>query len=139
MTTLASSTFALQAPARDRAAARRAARSQLQEMSKVWNDEGGLLNYAQAALVLDVSTKRVSELVKFNKLEKFEFLGRPYVSLDQVCERADQDLKAGRPRRSLGQRVVTTAKVFANADSVQARAVAVPESKARRKQARKQK
>jgi hypothetical protein len=137
MTTLASSTFALQAPARDRAAARRAARSQLKEMSKVWNAQGGLLNLAQGALVLGVSAKRVHELVRFGKLEKFEFLGRPYVSLNQVCKRADQDLKAGRPRRSVGQRVIMTAKVFAKADSLQARAVAVPESNSRRKQRKK--
>jgi hypothetical protein len=139
MTTFASSTYALQAPTRDRAAARRAARSQLEEMSKAWKVHGGLLNYAQGALTLGVSTKRVHELVRLGKLEKFEFLGRPYVSLNQVCERADQDLRAGRPRRSLGQRIAATVKVLANSDSVQARAVAVPGPKARRKQERKQK
>jgi predicted XRE-type DNA-binding protein len=139
MSTLTSSTFALRAPAPDREAARRAARSQLQEMSKVWNEQGGLLNYAQAALVLDVSTKRVSELVRLEKLKKFEFLGRPYVSLNQVCERADQDLRAGRPRRSIGQRVANTVIVLTKTDSVQARAAAVPGPKTRRKKERKQK
>ena len=38
-------------------------------------EEKGLLNYAQAALLLDVSTKRISELVRLRKLKPFDFLG----------------------------------------------------------------
>jgi Helix-turn-helix domain len=43
--------------------------------------EKGLPNHAQAALMLDVSTKRVGELVQQNKLTRFDFLGRTYVSM----------------------------------------------------------
>ena len=55
--------------------------------------EEGLLNCAQAGLVLDVSTQRVSELVRLRKLTRFEFFGRPYVSLREVGDRLAQQSK----------------------------------------------
>jgi len=94
--------------------------------------EEGLLNYAQAGLVLDVSTKRVSELVRLGKLTRFEFLGRTYVSLREVGDRLSQQRKAGRPRRSFGQRLLTAAKTVARSDVAQVAAEAFP-AKARRK------
>ncbi len=121
MTALASSTFALQSAPRERAAARREAHEQLQEMSDVMVREKGLLNYAQAALLLDVSTKRISELVRLEKLNHWVFLGRPYVSMIQVRERFQQDLKAGRPRRSIGKRVAASVKAALKTDRVQAK------------------
>src|SRR5438105_4187592 len=96
---LSSSTVALHASNEDRAVARAEAYAELQEMSKAMVEEKGLLNYAQAALLLDVSTKRVSELVRLGKLRRFYFLGRPYVSMREVGERYQQELKAGRPPR----------------------------------------
>src|SRR6266404_5486289 len=102
MTALASSTFALQAPSRERAAARREAYAELQKMSETMVREKGLLNYAQAGLLLDVSTKRISELVRLKKLRRFDFLGRTYVSMKDVGERYQQELKAGRPPSSVG-------------------------------------
>src|SRR2546429_1774223 len=98
MTALASSTVALQAAPADRAAARVAAYAELQEMSKAMVQEKGLLNYAQAGLLLDVSTKRISELVRLGKLKRFDFLGRTYVSMREVGERYQQELRVGRPR-----------------------------------------
>jgi len=120
MTTAASSTLALQAPRADRAAARAQAYAELQEMSEAMVREKGLLNYAQAALLLDVSTKRVSELVRTGKLKRFDFLGRAYVSMREVGERYQQDLKAGRPRRSVGKRAVASVKAALKADGAQA-------------------
>jgi hypothetical protein len=131
MTTIGSSTFALESSPRDRAAARREALGQLQEMSEAMREEG-LLNYAQAGLVLDVSTKRVSELVRLRKLTRFEFLGRTYVSLREVGDRLAQQIKAGRPRRSFGQRLSTTVKVIAQSDTIQIGAEALG-GKGRRK------
>src|SRR6267143_1854658 len=93
MTVTASSTLALQARPVDRAAARAQAYVELQEMSEAMVREKGLLNYAQAALLLDVSTKRVSELVRLAKLRRFYFLGRPYVSMREVGERHQKELK----------------------------------------------
>src|SRR5437764_7426362 len=84
MTEIASSTFALQAAPAQRAAAREEARRQIKRMSQAMIDEKGLLNHAQAALLLDVSTKRVGELVRLGKLTDFTFLGRKYVSMRQV-------------------------------------------------------
>ena len=121
MTVAASSTLALQASRPDRAAARAQAYAELQEMSKTMVQEKGLLNYAQAALLLDVSTKRVSELVRTGKLKRFDFLGRPYVSVRQVGQRYQQDLKAGRPRLSVGRKALVGLKAALKTDSAQAK------------------
>jgi hypothetical protein len=88
-------------------------------MSETMVREKGLLNYAQAALVLDVSTKRFSELVRTGKLRRFDFLGRAYVSMREVGERHKQDLKAGRPRQSVGKRVAASVKAALKTNRVQ--------------------
>jgi len=119
MSAISSSTFALQAPRSDRAEARAEAYAELQEMSKAMVEEKGLLNFAQAALLLDVSTKRVSELVRLGKLRRFYFLGRPYVSMRELGERYQQELKAGRPRRSLPKRAAASVKAALKTDSAQ--------------------
>jgi hypothetical protein len=121
MTAIASSTFALQAAPADRAAAREDARQQMKRMSDAMVDEKGLLNHAQAALLLDVSTKRVGELVRLGKLTDFTFLGRKYVSMREVWERNKQELKAGRPPRSIGKRVAASLKAAVKTDRVQAK------------------
>ena len=121
MTVVASSTLALQASRADRAAARAQAYGELQEMSEAMVREKGLLNYAQAALLLDVSTKRVSELVRTGKLKPLDFLGRRYVSMREVGERYQQDLKAGRPRRSVGRQAAAAVKAAFKTDRVQAK------------------
>src|SRR6266566_6921904 len=121
MTALASSTVALQAAPADRAAARREAYAELQKMSEAMVEEKGLLNYAQAGLLLDVSTKRISELVRLGKLKPFDFLGRRYVSMLEVGERYQQELKAGRPRRSVGKRAAASVKAALKTDRVQAK------------------
>jgi hypothetical protein len=120
MTRIASSTFALQGPPADRAAAREDACRQMERMSKAMVEEKGLLNHAQAALMLDVSTKRVGELVRLGKLTDFVFLGRKYVSMREVWERNTQELKAGRPPGSIGKRVAASLKAAAKTDSAQA-------------------
>jgi hypothetical protein len=133
MTAIASSTFALKASPRDRAAARREAWGQLREMSRVMIEEEGLINYAQGGLVLNVSTKRVSELVRLGKLKRFDFLGRTYVSLKEVCDRAERDLKAGRPKRNIAERVSTVVRLLRKSDAVQLGAAAVPPKRERKK------
>ena len=120
MTPSASSTFALQAPLADRAAAREEAHREMERMSEAMIEEKGLLNHAQAALLLDVSTKRVGELVRLGKLTDFTFLGRKYVSMREVWERNNQELKAGRPPRSIGKRVAASLKAAVKTDSGQA-------------------
>jgi hypothetical protein len=121
MTAIASSTLALQARPADRAAARAQAYAELQEMSKAMIEEKGLLNYAQAALLLDVSTKRISELVRLGKLKRFHFLGRSYVSMREVGERYRQELKAGRPPRGFPKRAVASVKAALKTDAAQAK------------------
>src|SRR5881392_742733 len=121
MTAVASSTLALQARPADRAAARAEAYAELQEMSKAMVEQKGLLNFAQAGLLLDVSTKRISELVRLKKLRRFDFLGRTYVSMQEVGERYQQELKAGRPPRSIGKRAVVGVKAALKTDKAQAK------------------
>ncbi len=120
MTPIASSTLALQAAPANRAGAREDARRQMKKMSDAMVEEKGLLNHAQAALLLDVSTKRVGELVRLGKLTDFTFLGRKYVSMREIWERNRQELKAGRPPRSTGKRVAASLKAAVKTDSGQA-------------------
>src|SRR6266566_8739464 len=120
MTPTAASTLALKAAPADRAAARDDARRQVKKMSDAMVEEKGLLNHAQAALLLDVSTKRVGELVRLGKLRDFTFLGRKYVSMREIWERNTQELKAGRPPRSAGKRIAAQLKAAVNTDSAQA-------------------
>src|SRR5881296_1421205 len=108
MSRIVSSTFALQAAREDRAVAREEARQQVEKMSEAMIKEKGLLNHAQAGLMLDVSTKRVGELVRLGKLTRFDFLGRTYVSMREIWERDRQELRAGKPPRPVGRRVVAS-------------------------------
>ena len=91
--------------------------AELRQMSLASQQEEGLLNHAQAALVLEVSTRRVGELVELGKLKRFDFLGRTYVSVKDVMARRAADVKAGRPpRRLLGKRLKLAAKVVGKYD-----------------------
>ena len=121
MTAVASSTFALQAAPADRAAAREEARHEMQKMSEAMIEEKGLLNHAQAALLLDVSTKRVGELVRLDKLTDFTFLGRKYVSMREIWARNEQELKAGRPPMPKGKQIKARLKAALKHDSLQVR------------------
>ena len=93
---------------------------QLRAMSKAMRDEDGLLNHAQAALFLEVSARRVAELVELGKLTRFEFLGRTYVSAKEILARRDADVKAGRPKRGVGKRIAIAVKVVGAMDLAQA-------------------
>ena len=115
MSRIISSTLALQAAPGDRALAREEAWQQVEKMSEAMIEEKGLLNHAQAALLLDVSTRRVGELVRLRKLTDFTFLGRKYVSMREVWDRNKQDLKAGRRPRRMGQRLPAQSKGAAQA------------------------
>ncbi len=90
-------------------------------MSDAMVEEKGLLNHVQAAVMLDVSTKRVGELVRLGKLTRFDFLGRTYVSMREIWERNQQELRAGRPPRPLGRKIAASLKAAVQTDSLQAR------------------
>jgi hypothetical protein len=108
--------------------------AELRQMSKASFDHDGLLNHAQAALILDVSRRRVAELVELGKLTRLNFLGRTYVSVREVMARRDADVKAGRPKRTMGQRLKYAGKAFAKYDLVNlAVSAATPERKKERR------
>jgi hypothetical protein len=94
--------------------------AELRQMSRVSQREEGLLNHAQAAAVLDVSPRRIAELVQLAKLCRFDFLGRTYVSVREVLERRNAELKAGRPPGSVTQKIRRVAKILGNYDAVNA-------------------
>jgi len=99
-------------------------------MTLTSQQEDGLLNHAQAAVVLEVSTRRISELVELGKLKRHDFLGRTYVSVKDVLARRAADVKAGRPARSIGKRLAMAAKFVAKYDPVNAAVdVITPEPK----------
>ena len=128
---------ALDAEQRDAAAAaeRQAARAEVDGMSAAMVEEEGLLNHVQAALLLGVSVKRIGELVRLGKLRRFDFLGRTYVSVREVRDRYRQELKAGRPKRSVVERAVASVKAALKTDSAQMElgGYAGPYEKAKRK------
>ena len=108
--------------------------AELRQMSKASLEHDGLLNHAQAALILDVSTRRIGELVELGKLTRLDFLGRTYVSVKEIVRRRDADLKVGRPRRSVAQRIRTAAKIMSQYDAVHATVdVLTPEPKKERR------
>jgi hypothetical protein len=108
-------------------------------MSDAMVEEKGLLNHAQAALMLDVSTKRVGELVRQGKLTRFDFLGRTYVSMREIWARNQMELRAGRPLAPLGRRIARSLKAAVQTDSLQARlgGYAGPHVKAQHKEAKR--
>src|SRR5947208_14615967 len=118
---MAASTFALQSAPSERAGERESANEEFQRMRDAMVDEKGLLNHEQAALILDVSTKRVGELVRLRKLTDFVFLGRKYVSMREVWERNRQELKAGRPPMPRGKRIAAQLKAALKHDRLQMR------------------
>jgi len=121
---------------------RHAARSagllaELRQMSRVSQREEGLLNHAQGAAVLEVSTRRIGELVELGKLTRYDFLGRTYVSVREILERREADVKAGRPSRSIAQRIRAAARVVGNYDPLNATIdVITPEPKKRKRRER---
>jgi hypothetical protein len=104
--------------------------AELRQMSHISQREEGLLNHAQAAAVLGVSARRIGELVELGKFARYNFLGRTYVSVREVLERRNAEVKAGRPPRSIGQKIRTAAKILGNYDALNAAIDAVtPEPK----------
>jgi hypothetical protein len=117
---------------------REKAHVELAAMSDAMIKEHGLLNHAQGSLLLGVSVKRVGELVRLGKLTRFDFLGRTYVSVREVRERHQQELKAGRPKRTLLQRAVASIEAALKTDAAQAAlgGFSGPYEKAKRKRKR---
>jgi hypothetical protein len=102
--------------ANERKGARSGLLREFEEMSRVMVEEEGLLNHSQAALVLDITPARVTELVNLGKLKRFDFLGRTYVSVKEVRKRRDEDIKAGRPARSGLRKWKVAAKIVGKSD-----------------------
>jgi hypothetical protein len=108
--------------------------AELMQMSRVSQREEGLLNHVQGGAVLGVSARRVAELVELGKLTRYDFLGRTYVSVREVLERRTADVKSGRPKRSMTQRIGTAAKVLGGYDAVNLTIDAITPEPKKRKQ-----
>lgn len=94
-------------------------RKKLERVSEVMVREEGLFNVAQSAIFLDVSRDRVYELLDLKMLTKYEVLGRIYISFKELKARRAADVKAGRPPRTLGQKVKIALKTTVKTDFVQ--------------------
>ncbi len=123
MTALATDVLSIPIAAPAKKSGREMTKAQLKReveaMSKAMVEEQGLLNHAQGGILLDVSTRRIGELVELGKLKRFDFLGRTYVSMREVRARREMDLKAGRPRRNFAQKLVAGVKSAINSDAGQ--------------------
>jgi hypothetical protein len=90
------------------------------QFMKVSRQEDGLFLPAQAAIALEVSNQRVLELIEVGRLRSWEFFGKRYVSCREVMQRVQSErLKGGRPKRTLGERVTSSAKILAGSDVAQ--------------------
>ena len=95
--------------------------AELRQMSHVSQREEGLLNDAQAAAVLGVSSRRIGELVELGKILSIRFpWAKETVSVREVLERRNAELRAGRPPRSVAQKIRTAAKILGKYDAVNA-------------------
>jgi hypothetical protein len=97
----------------------------IKDFIELSREEGGLLLPAQAALVLDVSRVRVFQLLDAGLLASWDFFGKRYLSVHQLQSRRESDVKAGRPKRTLAQRVVGTGKSLSHLTGAQMIAAAV--------------
>ncbi len=86
---------------------------------KVSQAESGLLLVNQAALVLDRSPSRVSQLVTAGKFRAWQFFGKTYLSAREIDARRTGEVKNGRPPRGLAKRLKLTGKLIASMDGKQ--------------------
>ena len=105
----------------DRKEAEARVNQEFEEMSEVMVREQGLLNHSQAALLLDITPARVTELVRLGKLTRYDFLGRTYVSANELRARRAEDVKAGRPKRGVLERAVVGVRAALRTDAAQAK------------------
>lgn len=66
------------------------------EMQLIQQSEG-LIGMADAGELLGLSRQRVHQLVSSGRFTRFEFLGKPYLSLKAVREFQDMERPSGRP------------------------------------------
>jgi hypothetical protein len=94
---------------------------ELQRMRRVTEREEGLVNIPQAAILLSVSRERVRELMVLGTLSRHEFLGHIYLSFREVTQRREQDVKGGRPKRNVLQRIGIGLQAAVHTDILQAK------------------
>lgn len=111
-------------PTKQRKSSLKSILGEFDAMSKAMVEQEGLLSPSQAGLILEVSARRVSELVELGKLTRFDFLGRTYVSSLEVRARREMDLKAGRPARGTMAKLKMTLKAVSQFDVPQLAVIA---------------
>jgi hypothetical protein len=119
----AASTKALEGSVSRRAEQERLAlaREELDAMSRAMVEEKGLLNFQQGATLLGVTRQRVYEMSMTGILRRFTYCGAHYVSYREVLERRQADIKGGRPKRGLVERLAVSLKAATQTDRAQAK------------------
>lgn len=79
------------------------------EMNKVSEENGHLVPPAWAAVLLDVSQQRVSDLIAEERLRCWVFFGKRLVCLKDLAEYSNTERKAGRP---VGEPPVTLVETY---------------------------
>lgn len=91
----------------------------LRLMAEAQREQGGLLNFAQAAILLRVTHTRVRQLVANGQLRRFTFCGSHYVSYPEVTARLHAEVKTGRPKEPLSRRMKASVKAALLTDKAQ--------------------
>jgi hypothetical protein len=92
---------------------------EFQAMSEEMVRQKGLLNVIQASTYLEVSRERIYELMERKLLDRYDFLGRVYLSFKQVQKRRRDDVQAGRPKGSIARRIAVSLKAAVQTDPIQ--------------------
>jgi hypothetical protein len=71
--------------------------AKLEYFKKLQQETGGLVPYASAALLMEVSKQRVDELVKEGTLTPYEALGKKWLSAKQIADFVVLNREPGRP------------------------------------------
>ena len=69
--------------------------------SALRKEHGDLVPQKVAAILLDISTTRVDELVETGKLVRKDFCGHVYITENSLVEVARSERKAGRPLKTI--------------------------------------
>jgi len=73
---------------------------ELKEMREQADEHGGLVPPLVAACLLDVSKQRVNDMINSGILHRYEWFGKPFISVKEVAAYVNSERRTGRPARN---------------------------------------